>query len=414
MQNMSSGRQIAALTLVFASIAFPLFASIQYKIDDEKLTPLSGPLASGAKVRLERIPIDGDWETLELERFEVFAADADIKVLGANDEILARLSIPAIRTYRGSIAGDPDSSVFLAVGPARIDGIVFRGDRRFGIGSRPRTHQQRARESEGIDVFIQESDVLDDMPANGKGFFCDADQATLPRIPTRVVTDGLIPGADGTLSTPSARWAINLAVETDYELYVNVGSSSGNVTTFITNLIGAMSTIYDRELTTEVSVASLTINSSVADPFTVVPGASGDWNGSTILYTTTHALLKLGDRWHNSPPSHPRRMLQQHWSSAKTSMEGSPGSTGWERSISSSTLLNYVREFPAIRSPMRITMVVATASTARSLPETHRSCRTRMPTLRPTRLRLRTIGLFFRSRTRPDITCSADTPTAVR
>jgi len=300
---MSFRRLIVASALITASIALPSFGSIQYKIDGERLAPLSGPLGIGAKVRLERIPIDGDLETLELERFEVFAPDADIKVLGANDEILARLPIPAIRTYRGSILGLPDSSVFLAVGPARIDGVVFRGGHRFGIASRTRAHQQPMRDIEGIDVFIQESDVLDDMPADGKGFFCDADQTALPRIPNRVVTEGLIPKAEGTLSTASARWVINLAVETDYELYVNVGSNSGNVITFITNLIGAMSTIYNRELTTEVSVASLTINSSVSDPFTVVPGASGDWNGSTVTYTSTHALLELGDRWHNTPPS---------------------------------------------------------------------------------------------------------------
>ena len=319
---MSGKRLLFASAILLAATAFPSFASVQYRIENNQLAPLSRPDSPGAKVRIDGILIDGHAESLELERFEVFAPDADIKVLGANDVVLERLPIPAIRTYRGSIVGVPDSSVFLSIGGARIDGVVFQGERRFGIGSRLRTHKQRARDGEGqgiadIDVFVQEAEPTDDISADGKGFFCETDQSTLTRIPgSRALSNSLRPRPEGALSTGSARWVLNMAIETDDELFVSSGSSTPNVTTFITNLIGAMSTIYNRELTTEVSVTSLTINAIGSDPFIIVPGTAGTWNSQaynctvpssvtppTACLSSTMALLEFADRWHNSPPS---------------------------------------------------------------------------------------------------------------
>ena len=304
------------LFVLLVLLAPVVHASVQYKIDRDVLAPLSGPRALGTRVKIDRIPVDGEMESLELERFEVFAKDADIKVLGANDEVLDVLAPPAVRYYRGRIAGQEDSLAFLSIAGPRIEGVLFKGDRRFGIGTRTRTHKQATREGEGVDVFIQESEPIDDIPQDGKGFVCDLEKAPISQKPTlsSVVRD-LQPRTEGALSTATARWVINMAIETDYELYVNTGSNSGDVTTYIGNLIGAMSTIYNRELTAEVQLTSLTINSNIADPFTIVPGGAGTWNGSPYncqspfdtpekqCLTTYLALLEFGDRWHNSPPS---------------------------------------------------------------------------------------------------------------
>ena len=308
----SSTRRFLAVLVLLAPVAH---ASVQYKIDRETLAPLSGPRALGTKVRIDRIPVDGEMESLELERFEVFAKDVDIKALGANDEVLEVLDPPAVHYYRGRIAGQDDSLVFLSIAGPRIEGVLFKGDRRFGIGSRSRTHRQATRDGEGDDDFIQESEPIDDIPMDGKGFVCELGNAPISRSPSlsSVVRD-LQPRTDGALSTGTARWVINIAIETDDELYVNAGSSSPDVTTYIGNLIGAMSTIYNRELTAEVQLSSLTINTNVGDPFTIVPGTAGTWNGNpkncmspftgtNECLSTLHALLEFGDRWHNSPPS---------------------------------------------------------------------------------------------------------------
>lgn len=293
------------ISLLLASLAaLPAIASVQYKIDRETLAPLAGPRAIGARVMLGRIPVDGELESLELERFEVFATDAAIEVKGENDQTVEVLSPPALQFYRGSIVNVPDSLVFLSVGASRIEGIIFKGDRRFGIDSRRRTHKQATREGEGVDVFIQESEPIDDIPLDGEGFVCEVGGESIARDPSlsSVVRD-LAPRADGTLSSASARWVINMAIETDYELYLNTASSSTDVTTFIGNLIGAMSTIYNRDLDAEVVVSYLGIHTVIGDPFTVVPGTNGTWNGNPVIYTTNQALYEFGDRWHNTPPS---------------------------------------------------------------------------------------------------------------
>jgi len=286
----------ASLFAVTASGAGPV------RFDGAPFRALSAPLAVGAQVSVQGIPIDDRIERLNLERFEVFADDADIKVLGANDVVLQKLTPPAVRYFRGTIADEEDSLVFLAVAGSCIDGVIFKNDRRFGIAGRRRI--ERGRDRGDVDAFISEAGVADDIPADGKGFVCDLEKAPVdlgPRL--SAVVHGLEAQPDGALSSASARWVVNLGVETDYELYVNAGSSAGNVTTFIGNLIGAMSTIYNRDLNAQVVVSSLTINSSSADPFTVVPGSAGTWNGSPVTYTSYHALLEFGDRWHNSPPS---------------------------------------------------------------------------------------------------------------
>jgi hypothetical protein len=293
----------SVLVLLVAALAPGAGASVQYKVDHAALTPLTAP--TGSRVRIANIPIDGELESLELEPFDVFAKDAVINVVGANDETLETLAPPSIRLYRGAIAGDSDSMAFLSVSSSRVEGVVFKGDRRFGIGSRVRPHRQRTTEGAGLDVFVQESDVVDDFPVDGEGFTCEVEKGPISRRPTlsSVVSEMKV-AADGALSSGSARWVINMAIETDYELYVNSGSSGTNVNTFITNLIGAMSTIYNRELTAEIQISYLGIHTSPSDPFAIVPGQSGPWNSvPSVSYSSLHALLEFGDRWKNTPPS---------------------------------------------------------------------------------------------------------------
>jgi hypothetical protein len=204
---------------------------------------------------------------------------------------------------------------------------------------------------------------------------------------------------NGALSTSSARWVINLAVETDYELYVNAGSSSSNVTTFIGSLVGAMSTIYNRDLSAQVVLSSLTINSSVSDPFTVVPGSAGTWNGSAVTYSTYHALLEFGDRWHNSAPSsNPRSTTALI--SGKSQPPESHGSMCCATAI----------------SPHRSTFRPASDTGAGVTRSTEASILPRifrfpipMRTRRRTRCRRRTTGRFYRSHTRPGTLQSAHT-----
>ncbi|HEX7833826.1 MAG TPA: M12 family metallo-peptidase, partial [Thermoanaerobaculia bacterium] len=134
---------------------------------------------------------------------------------------------------------------------------------------------------------------LDDFPIDGS-FACAIDGLALnktgmPSVKSEALGDVV---AEGTLSG-TATHTLNLAIETDYELYQDMGSNAGTVTTFIGNVIGAVSTIYKRDLRTDLVVSFSRVQSSASDPWTVVPVGSD----STSTYP---ALGEVGDIWHNS------------------------------------------------------------------------------------------------------------------
>ena len=279
---------------------------MQSRFDGEALASLSGPVRA---LRLKDVPLDGAPETLELERFQVFAPDVEIIAYGAGGHT-ERLPVPDVQYFRGKVAGDPDSLVFLSVSASRAEGFAFKGERRFAFGSQRRAALKGARKAYDYDVVVDEVQVSDEMAVDGSGFTCDIERAPLEPAPLAALAaggSGLKPKAAGALATGTARWLLNLAIDTDYELYVNAGSTSANVTTYIGNLAGAVGTIYRRDLTTDVLVTFLGIQTNIADPFTANPGASGTWNGAPTTFTTAHALAELGDRWHNTPPSSARR-----------------------------------------------------------------------------------------------------------
>jgi hypothetical protein len=267
-------------------------AAVQYRIDDASMAPLSGPTKIGATVRISKVPLtDGVESDLEVERFEVWAENAEIKVFGVNEEVVATMAPPDAKYYRGRVAGKPDSLVFLSVVGRRLEGLVYADERKFALGS-----ERKGRGQQGMNIVVQESSVLDDVPADGQGFECGVEKTTLNHaVRPHAVTNALGEPVSNIAPTGTQRSVINLAVDTDYELFVKAGSSQANVTTYIGNLLGGVSTIYERDLRTEVRIAYLGIQTNVADPFTVVPTNDGP--------TTFDALLELGARWHNTPPS---------------------------------------------------------------------------------------------------------------
>lgn len=308
--NSIHSRAVRSLVVVFLMMAgaAPLSAAIEHHIERASLRGLEGPLAVGAKVRVTNMPVgDGTNGDLELERFDIFASYSAIVVYGADGEELERMPAPASRYFRGRIAGEPDSLAFLSVSDTRVEGFIFRGERRFAVASRPRFATREARRAEGVDVFLSEVSEIDQIPLEGEGFTCDLEGSRIssarPRLST--VINGLPTDveSDGVLATGTATWVLNLAVDTDYELFVSSGSSSPNVTTFIGNLIAAASTIYNRDLQTDLFVSFLSIHTSSSDPFVIVPTASGTWNGNATTFTSNHALYELGDRWHTPPPA---------------------------------------------------------------------------------------------------------------
>jgi hypothetical protein len=266
-------------------------AGIQSRADGDVISPLLRPMNVGARVQLRHIPVgDAADASLDLERFEVWAPNAEI-VVEYDGGDRTRIAPPPVQYFRGTIAGDPQSMVFLAVrSDGATEGMVIAKDRRYMVRSRS-----------ARDLVIEDVAITDDFPPNG-GFMCDLDGApivtkgALPSV--RSLVSGLDPETNGTLSG-TGTWTLNLAIETDNELYLDFGSNPTTVAAFIGNVVGAASTIYKRDLSTDLLVSFTRIQATASDPWTVNPGSTGMWNGVSTTYTTSHALAELGDVWAN-------------------------------------------------------------------------------------------------------------------
>ncbi|MBV8520376.1 MAG: hypothetical protein JO197_23495 [Acidobacteria bacterium] len=268
-------------------------AGIQSRADGDVISPLLRPMATGTRVQLRHIPVgDALDASLDLERFEVWAPNAELVVEHDGGQ-RTHIAPPPVQYFRGTVSGDPESMVFLAVrSDGATEGLVISKERRFTVRSRSPK-----------DIVVEDVAATDDYTPGG-GFMCDLDGApvslkggTLPSV--RSLVSGIDPQTNGTLSA-TGTWTLNLAIETDNELYVDFSSNPTTVATFIGNVVGAASTIYKRDLQTDLLITFSRIQATASDPWTINPGSTGTWNGSSTTYTTSHALAELGDVWANS------------------------------------------------------------------------------------------------------------------
>ena len=288
--NFSSLTKISLLCL-FAAV--PVFASRPSIVDNEVVAKLKRGAAPGEKLVVSRVPLfGGNPGTLTLERFEVWAPDVQIIEYGAGGKE-RRLARPVTKFYRGRIEEDPGSLVFVSVHPSgEISGMALAGDglRKLSIGRGVRRDSVLRRDREDLDraapLLSREFDEMDDLLTTpGGGFHCDVEKASMSIASSLSARK---PKAESnTAPSTSIAYGLNLAIETDFELFQGFGSSSSALTMYIGNLIGQASVIYQRDLKTTLSVGTTHIYTTVSDPWTVLP-ASG----------TGAALAELGNYWH--------------------------------------------------------------------------------------------------------------------
>jgi hypothetical protein len=247
-------------------------------------------------VRLERFPFaPGATGDLLLHRFEVAAPDAKIVVETASGETFA--PFPRVTHLRGSLDGQPDSRVYVAVHGSFLianlrtsAGLVYVGPD--GAVQGPVQHVLRSADS----------------PLNAglapAGWKCDADELPLaPPDHPRSGRSGDEPvrspsGAVATLSAlaTTASKDATVSIETDQELLAKFGGNVGSMSAYITTLLGQISTIYDRDVSVH-----LTVNMIQA------------WT-TTDPYSSPSPRTQLdevGDWWHANRPktSYPRTIV---------------------------------------------------------------------------------------------------------
>ncbi|MFA6956255.1 MAG: M12 family metallo-peptidase [Thermoanaerobaculia bacterium] len=282
---------VSTLLLVTATAS----ASEVTKINDEALAPLRGSLVT-KRVTLDALPLkEGQRPVIDLEEFQVWAPGGKVVIHGEDGKVTVQAPTP-LRFFRGLVNGDPESFAYFSVDRAgHVYGLVATREHRYAItaqrrpraGVTPRTRPNEASE-ELFDHFVTEATPADEFGVE-QGWTCDTDKYSLTAdflngdaLRARSGPAGPEPAA----LTGTQTYGITVEVETDFELYTAAGSNSTTVQNYVTNLTGAVSTIYNRDLKTNVTQSTVNIYTTSSDPWAAVTASAG--------------LIELGDYYHSS------------------------------------------------------------------------------------------------------------------
>ena len=220
----------------------------------------------GGALRLTNVEVvdTGEAAAFVLERFQVFADDAEIVVHGSGNT--TRLPAPKNVYFRGTVEGEPDSRVFLAaLADGTTQGIVTRGEDTYLIGG-----DETQVKALGAPLAMQRIDPMMLKSTRDAGFACsDAalPQTPHPAEPLTLTGDGApaLPAKAETAGLPT--YTARVAIETDFEFY-SLFNNTTNATNYIGNLLGYSSTIYVNEINTSLLVSSVSLWTTSSDPWT--------------------------------------------------------------------------------------------------------------------------------------------------
>lgn len=302
MRRSSLVRLMTASVLFVFAITTSAVAGMRSRVEPGVFAPLSAPVKDGVTLRITKLPLNERNETIVLEEFDVLAPNAVVEVFDADGKP-HRVTPQGMRQYRGTVSGDPESIVYISSRGLRVNGIIISRDKKFSVWS-VRASRLRNDQEAAMETYVEElsdadaAQIYERFTCGVEGMPIGAAKAGLPKSlasgPENVMVNAALTGTQRTV--------LNMAVETDSALYANFSSNAANTETFARDLMGAVSTIYIRDLQTEIRLPYLGVHTAT-DPFVVNPGQPGTWDGTPVTYDSLHAMLEFGDRWHNSPPS---------------------------------------------------------------------------------------------------------------
>lgn len=228
-------------------------------------------LAVGEALRLENLSLDErsrSTVTAELRRIAV--TDAQTRFIVHTGDKTSDIAAPVRAHFSGQLAGEPGSSVFVSIdGDGAMRSIIDRGGDVFvneivpGAAKRPALALSRR-----ID---QESDFSE------RTFSCGVTPRFLEesRTPAAMALRQIRKSAAAQLSpaphiaaAPSVQHRADLIIETDYELFQKLGSSTSRVSAYVTDLFGYINTRYQSEAGARLNILQVNIYSTAADPWT--------------------------------------------------------------------------------------------------------------------------------------------------
>jgi hypothetical protein len=247
-------------------------ASTAHSSAEVRLLVAAEPLAALRRVPIEQkavvenFPVGPEINAdLELHRFDVFTPDAQILLAGP-DGSTTPLPRPDMAFFEGTVAGEPDSRVFLSASQQSVRGYIQRGEGIVAFG--PRGGWKFESSEHGLKLLSAE-----DYQGVGEGWHCYSDD--LPRPPKRPRPTAFV--------DPGTQFAATIAIDTDHELYSLFGSDAIAESNYITNDVAAASAIYWRDVLTRIRISAMIIQTT-SDP----------WGTTTDLNTL---LTMFGNYW---------------------------------------------------------------------------------------------------------------------
>jgi hypothetical protein len=309
---------LGTLTAIFV-FATSAVAGVQTRVEEGVANSFRAARAKNGHVTIANVPLqDQERGTLELDRFSIYTPDSVVVVFGANGP--TRLAPPNISFFRGKVAGDDSSLAFVSISDDAVNGFVMTHDRKLFLASHPK-RGPRQRDEADVEVTVEEATPSDDYDAQGT-FECLLDKESMTQPDLLRVMSGEYKAQS--IATGTATYVANVAVDTDYQLRVKLGSTAA-VTSYIANLVAAASTIYLRDLRTELVIRYQSSFDTATDPFTVTPLGNG--TGAAGSPTLGDALRQLGQVWHTGAAPRNISRSAAMLVSGKTFAD-SPGSSG--------------------------------------------------------------------------------------
>jgi Metallo-peptidase family M12 len=259
--------------------------------DSRELARVAAGTPIGGEVRLAGVRMTGAEEpaVFALERFQVFAEGAGITVHGDEGEEV--LPAPANVYFRGTVAGETGSRVFLAVlEDGTAQGIVTREGEAFLIGG---DGVAAAKALVGGPLEMRRVEPVDLEASRGTGFNCAGGDLAVPGQAWAAAGLDLakVRGEAAPVTAADISYTARVAVETDHEFFALFNDTAA-ATSYVGNLIGFISSIYSNEVGTSLVVQSLSLWTSSNDP----------WSQGT----PTCGLMEFGRYWNLHHGSDPR------------------------------------------------------------------------------------------------------------
>ncbi len=265
--QVSCGRASALAAIVVVAAALPALAAppVEIRAGNPALAATARGLGKGRHLVIKNLRLGGEAtaSTLEVERFEVWRPDAVVEIDGQ------RALPPATAYFRGSVAGDPASSVMLSVRESgEIQGTVRKGTHSWRVG--------KGRSQKGLHSHNVDDDALPAFTCGNDDRFKGAERLGVDVPAAASVASGTV------LDQPHIA---NVAIETDYEYYARFNNTT-NALDYMGDLIGYADLTYSREIDTDlaISFARLWTVSAEADPWSASPGSTSALLDELLAY----------------------------------------------------------------------------------------------------------------------------------